>query len=228
MQPTGGPTLNCYRDVNRHRKYVFFLALTLVRLFLFVCILPIELVAQVDLPASGIIGPSNRLLKSAIEKSDSLISGARACWGTSSVIAFRIGLMADKESYLTGQPVRVSLCVSNATLKSQHFGSSGGWPSAWDYIVTKDRGQKVNLTLAGKMRVKEIAEGGNASDFQGTIMTPGESFLPWRKDCVSEHYDLLVPGEYEIIAVYKYQTITNEILVRSGAIRVQIVDHVWP
>ena len=66
-------------------------------------------------------------------------------------------------------------------------------------------------------------ETGNFGGFRGFNMKPGDTYLV--KDCISEHYDISSPGEYEIIAEYPVPNwkIPDKVPLRSGVIRIHIV-----
>ena len=150
-------------------------------------------------------------------------------WGSISVRDLQAGLIAEKASYLTGQPVRVAICLSNTSTRVLNFiHPDDPWPCEYDFIITRNNGQKVSLTTAAEMYVKRIFEEGNFGGFRGFSMRPGDIYLV--QDYISAHYDMSVPGEYEIIAEYPVPNWKwpDKIPLRSGVIHVQIVTQEMP
>ena len=150
-------------------------------------------------------------------------------WGSTSVRDLRAGLVADKAWYLTGQPVRLTICLSNVATRVLNFNHPDDrWPCEYDFIITRNSGLKVSLTPTAEMYVKKKFETGNFGGYRGFSMKPGDTYLV--EDYISEHYDMSIPGEYKIIAEYPVPDwkIPDKIPLRSGSIHIQILTQEKP
>ena len=138
----------------------------------------------------------------------------------------RVGLEVDKKTFVTGQPVYVTICISNTSPKAIVFSRSDeGWLWDYDFIVTTNHAQKVGHPSFAEKFIKERTNNGITS-YRGYNMPPAGIYL--ERDCISAHYDLSAPGEYEIVAVYQVLGRTNMVPVRSGAIHIKIVTEEKP
>jgi len=141
-------------------------------------------------------------------------------WG-SSVHGFRIALVQNKGMYLLGEPVCLAICLSNVSSRAIHFVFSDGWPWDYDLIITRNHGETVSLTTTGEIRIKT---GQSVIGVISGDIRPGEIYSE-PSDCISKYYDMSVPGEYEIVAVYKVPDMKEKkmVPVRSGPIHIQII-----
>ena len=92
------------------------------------------------------------------------------------------------------------------------------------FRVTRGHGQKVGYTSTADLTIKREKSG--IGSFRGFYLQPSEVFFI--KDCVSEYYDLSIPGEYEIIAICPVPGTTNMVPAQSGAFRVKILPQKKP
>jgi len=141
-------------------------------------------------------------------------------WG-SAVLDFRVGLVSDKKTYLLGEPVYVTICVSNVSSKAIRFVFSSGWPYDYDYIVRRNHSESIGRSAQATKDIQDEL-GRRAASYGGIDIRPAEGFLT--SNCISKLYDLSEPGEYEIIAVYNLANIKKRemVPVQSGPIRIQI------
>ena len=182
--------------------------------------------SQVDLMAQEMLSaPTPELGRSTtvVQESHVGVEAARKSWG-STMLGFRVGLVAEKTSYLTGERVCVTICVSNTTHVALYEALARYWPIDYDFIIKDDHGQTIGLTKDGEQLKKSIEESGRR-DYTGFYLNPSEVFE--KNSCISELYNLSMPGEYEITAIQQIldsreQNGFKMIPVRSGSIHIQI------
>lgn len=139
-------------------------------------------------------------------------------WGDE-VRGCRLRLVSDKEIYRIGDPINVTICISNTSSREIAVTTVFGWPWDYDFTVLDEDHHKVARTeeMINWVKTNEGSLGGSA---YGTQILPNNVFREY--DQLNLRYNLKKVGVYTIKAV-RQMNYDGTIPAHSGAITIRIV-----